>query len=369
MRLEPALSLLLLFLALAQLRRLGLEVLQLLAVEHLLTLVGCKITARLVPPLLKRLDGLEQPRGLTGLLLLGFPGPSGVNLLLLLSELAQAVDACLVAPDLPLQLRQVVLQGAAGLLRIAQFTGRPAGTRQQAGALPLHLLDQRVAAAAGHFTQSLAETAGQRRLQVLAGMPHGIAHLLARPLLDPQQAGNPPVLGLAGSPPRELKAQELGQTLLGLIAIKRFARGHQIAALALEKALVQPPLLPLPGERQADLGRRRGVPPGLQLGQAGGAVALEEGGANGAHQRTLAGLVRAGKQIDALVEPLDLERLTKLLKLVEANMRKLHPWGSSRWSGLRALSIPARIPSASRATSRSLSTSCRRCSSAITLPR
>ncbi len=69
--------------------------------------------------------------------------------------------------------------------------------------------------------------------------------------------------------------------------------------------------------------RCRRLTPRQQVIDAGRTVALEECRTDGTNQRALAGLVRAGEQIQARLKPCKLKGLTKLPQLFD--LEPMHP--------------------------------------------
>src|SRR5690606_20259944 len=146
----------------------------------------------------------------------------------------------------------------------------------------------------------------------------------------------------------DAEPQHPRQPLLGLISAETFSVHGQIAALALQEALAQLPLLRAMAEAQLHLRRGAGIAPGAQVGQGAGAVPFEEGRANGAHQGTLARFVGPADQVEPGTEAADAQGLAKLPKLTDAQLLQLH---GVLPPACRSRSNPASSPSASRAVS------------------
>lgn len=330
------------FAAIAQLLFLPVEVQQPLAARALRCASLLELFARALL-LGLRAARLGEPRG--GLRRLPpelLPRPA-VVLAHELEQLAEPIDLFAVRGQVGVQLPE---RGALFLVlrdRTLVLAGRTTGGGQQQRTLALDPRQYLVTRAARH----LAQTAPQRRLQVLAGEGHRLLQLVPRALLDPQQARNPPVLGPAGAAAGELEAEQPGEPFLGLLAAERAAADLQIAALLAQEALDQPPALAAPVELERDARRRRGIAPRLQVLDAGGLVTLEERRADRAHQRALARLVGTGEQVDAIGEVFDAHRLAELAELLDADAAQFHQRTSP---AARSPSSPARITSASRAS-------------------
>ena len=289
-------------------------------------------------------------------------GP-GLGLLVLQVRVAQApqlVDLVAVAVHRLLQRGHALLQRRAVVEGLLVRGARLAGAGEQLVLQRLHLRRDVVAAAGRHGAQRGVE----RTAQVVAGVDHGVAHGVARALLDPQQARDAPVLLLARALAGELEAQHLGQEVLGLDAFQRAVAHQQLAALLVQETLAQP--VGGAAGLEVDLHQRRGgaVAIGPQVVDAGGAVALEERGADGAHQRALAGLVGAAEDVQAGLQVGQLEGGAELPQLGHAQALQLHAASVRR---ARAASRPvssARASCARRASSPVVSRS-----SAISAPR
>src|SRR5690625_7760790 len=149
-------------------------------------------------PLLLPLEGrhgLQPFARLPSLLQKALPGPLGLKAAMALPEPVQPVHLLAVLPHLLLQGSQSAGQLLPLLLDFPQSTGGPAGGRQQLAAPPGDLLQQSVAAAAGH----LAQAAAQHRLEPVPGVHHWLANVVTVALLGPQQAGNTLVFGPPGA--------------------------------------------------------------------------------------------------------------------------------------------------------------------------
>ena len=155
-------------------------------------------------------------------------------------------------------------------------------------------------------------------------MADRLVDVLRLSLLDPQQAGHAPVFGLACTLGREAETQQFGQVVFGLVTLEGSAAGVEQAAFAVQETLAQ--LVARIADREVDLhaGCGRRFAPGQQVVHAGGADAFEKCGADGAHQRALAGLVRARQQVQPGVEPGQLERLAELAQLFDFDTLQLH---------------------------------------------
>ncbi len=306
-------------------------------------------------------DDLGQPEvSRPGLLPVDLPDALGLVAGLLLAQLPEPIHLLAILPDPPLQIGVLAREPLVRLERRSEVAGGPAGGGQQARALPGDPGDQLVPRGAGH----LAEAGAQDGLQVAARMLDRLVDLLPGALLDPQQAGDAPVLRSAGPAPGELEAEQVRELVLRLLAAEPHAVYADIAALALQEALDQLPALALRLELQLDRGRGGRIAPGLQILHAGGLVALEECSADRAHQGALAGLVRSGEEVDAGIEIADLYGLPEAAQLFDLQAQQPHaaaPWACA------SSSSAARIASASLATS-AFSPSCSSRSSAITRP-
>src|SRR5690625_1252210 len=302
--------------------------------------------ARQLPPfpLLLPLEGppgLQPFARLPSVLQQALPGPLGLMPRLALPEPLHHAHPLAARPPLPLPASQSAGQLLPLLLDFPQSTGGPAGGRQQLAAPPGDLLQQSVAAAAGH----LAQAAAQHRLEPVPGVHHWLANVVTVALLGPQQAGNTLVFGAAGAPARQRIAQQPGQLFLRLVAGVALAVHPQITAGLAQKALGQLPASPRGLEVNGDLRGRSAVCPGQQVANGGGAVALEKGGAQCPHQGALAALVGAGKELDALAEIIQDHRLVEAAQLGHLNAANSHDAASC------PASSSARISRASRATS------------------
>jgi hypothetical protein len=203
---------------------------------------------------------------------------------------------------------------------------------------------------------------------VVGGVAHGVVNVLRRTLLDPQQAGDAAVLGAAGAAVCKSEAEQLGQEVLGLGAFEPPAAGLQLAALLLQKALAQAAGLIAEGEIELDGGRGGAVAPGPQVVHRGRAVALEEGRADGAHQRALAGLVGAGEEVEPGLQVGQLEGLAELAQLAHLQPRQPHVRPSSAATACRRSASSVVSSASASCATRACSGAASR-SSAITVPR
>lgn len=297
--------------------------------------------------------GFELADGLQpgfGILLPGAertPGLFGLVGRVLAPQHGKPIDARAVTRDLGIEAGQ--FRGERGLTveRLLVGAARAAiDPGEQFIALHFHVGEQFVTAAGGHF----AERGIERAAQVIGGVADRLVHLLRRALLDPQQAGNAPVLGAARPAPGMLVAEQFGEAVLGVLAVERLTTDPQHAALAGEKGLGEPARLAVEFEVEFHAGRRTRFAPGTQVVHAGGAVTLEEGRADGRDDRALAGLVGAGEQVQARGQRVDFQRCAELAELLDADAGELHRTPSPA-GGRRAVSNPASRASASRAVS------------------
>ena len=282
-----------------------------------------------------------------GVLLLhtqGFPGPVGLIARLLLAQFTQPINLLAVGRDALIQRLQLFLQRCDALPAEFVVTAGFAGAGEQFVELGTNLSGNVVTTAAGHFTQAGA----QYRFQVVAGMTDRLAQLLAHALLDPQQPGNTPMLGLAGAPGRNVEAEHGGELFLRFVTIEALAIDGEIAAFALQETLVQLPLPVGMGKAQLYLRRGTGIAPGPQIGERAGAVPLEKRRADGAHQGALAGFIGPADQVQPRAETINGKRFAELPELADTQLFELH---AAVPPACRSRSRPARMASASRATS------------------
>src|SRR5690606_33262090 len=239
---------------------------------------------------------------------------------------------------------QLFIQHRDALTAVFVIATGFAGAGEQFIQLDPDLPDNLVATAAGDFPTALA----QYRFQMMTRLTVCLVQLLTHALLDPQQPGDAPVLGLARAPGRDVEAKHGGELFLRLITIEPLAIDGQVTALALQETLAQLPLPVGVGKAQLYLGRRAGIAPGPQVGKRAGAVPLEERRADGTHQGALAGFIGSADQVQPRAETVDDQRLAKLPELTDTQLFQLH---TAAPPGCRSRSSPARIASASRATS------------------
>ena len=126
------------------------------------------------------------------------------------------------------------------------------------------------------------------------------------------------MLGLAGAPARKGKTEHLCQMVLGLATVQLQATHLQAATRTAQEALDQMVGHALEDEVQLHLRCRAGLAVGAQVGYGAGAVTLEEGGADGPHQRALASLVGAGQDVQARCETRELQGLAETPQLFDA---------------------------------------------------
>jgi hypothetical protein len=280
------------------------------------------------------------------------------------AQCAALVDLGAVVLGLALQRVAVGLCALGLVQRLLQRAARLAGAGEQLATRFAHQGQHLVAGTGRH----LAQRGIERALQMAGRMLDGRAQRLCRALLDPQQAGDAPVLLAAGALGGKLEAQPLGQKVLGLLAFEPPAAGLQLAALLAQEALAQPVRHAVEHEVQLD-GRRGGaVAVGAQVVDAGRAVTLEEGGADGAHQGALAAFVGAGDQVQPRLQLGQLEGRAELPQLGHLQPRELQPGhGVASAHRRRSASRAASRASASCATRASSPAVSR--SSAMTSPR
>ncbi len=185
---------------------------------------------------------------------------------------------------------------------------------------------------------------------MIGGVADRFADVLGAALLDPQQAGDAPVLGLAGALAGVLEAKQLGEMVLGCGAVQLQGAGLQRTAFLAEKTFAEAVGDGTDGEFEIDTGRGGGIAPGAQIVDAAGAVALEKSGAYRRDESTFASLVGAGEQIQAGFQIGDFEWLAELFELLDTDTGQLHDVAPAR----RSSRMPASRASASRARSTSL---------------
>ena len=206
---------------------------------------------------------------------------------------------------------------------------------------------------------------------MIGGVSHRVFDVLAGPLLDPQQAGDAPMLRGAGALAGVLKTEQFGQMVFCRRAIQALSADLQLTALLVQEAFGQAIWRAFDVELQLDRGRCRRVAPGPQVIDADGAVPLEESRAHGGDDGALARFVGAGKQVNADVEVRDLDGLAKLFELFKPNACELHNTAPVPVVTRRSSRMLANSASESRATSAASATGpvCAARNSATTSPR
>src|SRR5690606_28478395 len=99
---------------------------------------------------------------------------------------------------------------------------------------------------------------------------NGVVDLLAAALLNPEQAGDAPVLLAAGAAAGKLEAEQFGQALLRLLPLEALAAHPQQAALAPEEPLLQMAFAAVQAEHQLDAGGGAALPLRAQVVDATG---------------------------------------------------------------------------------------------------
>ena len=317
---------------------------------------------------LLRLDGLQALGGLVLAATAIHPGLFELVRGVRATQAGEGVDTLAVVGDGGVESAKGRGQCGLALQRFLVGTTRAAaGLGEQLAALRLHAGQQVVAAARGDFAERGFECAAQ----VVGGMADGLTQFLRSPLLDPQQAGNAPVLGLAGALAGVLEAEQFSEAVLGLGTVQALRADAQLAALARQEALHQAAGLATEFEVQFH-GRCGGrIAPGAQVVHRAGAVAFEEGGADGGDEGALAGFIGAAEQVQSGGEIADLERRPELAQLFDAQAGEFHcpPPALPGWPTPRLLSSrPASSARASRAASARARSApcCAACSSPMT---
>src|SRR5690606_15816503 len=157
---------------------------------------------------------------------------------LLLAQFTQAVDLLAIGADALIQRLQLFIQHRDALTAEFVIATGFAGAGEQFIQLDADLPDNLVASAAGDFPKARA----QYRFKMITRMADCLVQLLTHALLDPQQPGDTPVLGLARAPGRDIEAKHGGELFLRFITIEPLAIDGQVTALALQETLAQLPL-------------------------------------------------------------------------------------------------------------------------------
>lgn len=209
---------------------------------------------------------------------------------------------------------QLVDGGGVGAARIAAAAG------DQRVLLRAETIDDRVAAGAGDVTDQRL----QRPLQVSVRMAYLVVHVLTGSLLDPQQAGNAPIVVATGTAAGVAVPDQACQMVLCVFAIKGLASVGQGAPLGGEEALFEPIWRAGNGEVELDgRGHTRSVARAQVIDRAG-LVALKEGRAEGGYQRRLASPVRSGEDIEARLQFLDGNGCPEHAHVLQGDALELH---------------------------------------------
>ncbi|MNS80406.1 hypothetical protein D3C72_1140850 [compost metagenome] len=137
-----------------------------------------------------------------------------------------------------------------------------------------------------------------------AGICRRRLKVVAVALLNPQQAGDAGQVRLALPAARQFKPQQGGQRVFGFFAIQalRAVVDQQFTTGARQELLFQHIRMAGMRERQLHAGPRAGLAMRRQVGNFAGAVALKKGCAYGGGNGALSGLVRAHKQVQAVLQ-------------------------------------------------------------------